>query len=91
MFATGKPQIGEIKVDFHTNKAKKMPKAETCPGVLMLPVCHENYGDLKNKWTTLCGMNLKDFTWFKEHDIGHIVHGFHNGILKFPSKYYSLI
>ena len=43
MFATGKPQIGEIKVDFHTNKAKKMPKAATCPGVLTLPVCHENY------------------------------------------------
>ena len=49
MFATGKPQIGEIKVDFHTNKAKKMPKAETCPGVLMLPVCHENYGDFKKQ------------------------------------------
>ena len=49
MFATGKPQIGEIKVDFHTNKAKKMPKAATCPGLLTLPVCHENYGDFKKQ------------------------------------------
>ena len=81
MFATGKPQFSEMKVDFHTNKAKCLRQQH---GVLTLPVCHENYGDFKKKMDNACGMNLKDFTWFREHDIRHKVYGFHIGILKFP-------
>ena len=49
MFATGRPQIGEIKVEFHTDKSKVMPKAATCPRVLTLPVCHHTYDDFKKQ------------------------------------------
>lgn len=43
MLATGRPQIGEIKVKFHTDKTKVMPKAATWPMVLTLPVFHQTY------------------------------------------------
>ena len=49
MFATGRPQIGEITVEFHSEKFKKMPKAATCPRVLTLPVCHHTYDDFKKQ------------------------------------------
>ena len=49
MFATGRPQIGDIKVEFHSDKCKKMPKAATCPRVLTLPVCHQTYDDFKKQ------------------------------------------
>jgi hypothetical protein len=49
MFATGRPQISEIKVEFQNDKTKMMPKAATCPKVLTLPVCHNTYDDFKKQ------------------------------------------
>ena len=49
MFATGRPQIGEIKVEFHSDKSKKMPKPATCPSILTLHVCHQTYDDFKKQ------------------------------------------
>ncbi len=68
MFATGKPQIGEIKGEFQINKAKKMCKAATCPGVLTLPVCHENYGDFKKQMVELLAKVQKCGKYYKEKE-----------------------
>ena len=49
MFATGKPQIGDMAVEFHNDTTRKMPKASTCSAVLTLPVCHVTYEDFKKQ------------------------------------------